>query len=338
LHLQFTNPKTRIKTHLKHFAAAALLMATTGAALAENHSLWINGMSTTNLNKEGQYNNFTYWGPSPTGTEAGINPKAVNWNGIGTVGATNKHIREALDKFCTGENFCHVAAHSAGNLQIGYALANYGGSNRVIHTRNSQGVYAPSGGVQTGWNIRSVKVAGGAAGGSEAAGLLNLSTQVSDAVLATLFSGEIPSAQTLLNMVILGDLAPATARSLYDHNVTAGVQFHMHAGAKYSPATRLVLLGEDDNLVAYHSSGGVAGSSVRALCNSRDAFCGELTLGSAPNRNSSWPYAVKGGEKWNNHTVAFRDDAGTLPHGSGQGPKVWGGIIGIVKAAMAAAN
>lgn len=327
-----------MKTQLKHFAAAALLMTTAGAALAETHSLWINGMSTSNAGKEGQYDNFSYWGPSPKGTEAGPNPKAVNWNGLSTVGATNRHIRAALDKFCTGRNFCHVAAHSAGNLQIGYALANFGGSPRAIHSRNSQGVYAPSGGTQVGWNIRSVKVAGGAAGGSEAAGLLSQSTQVADAVLATLFPGEIPSAQTLLDLVILGELVPATARSLYDHNVTAGVPFHMYAGAKHSPHTRLLLLGEDDNLVAYHSSGGVAGSSARALCNSRDAFCGELTIGSGPNKNSSWPYIVKGGEKWNDHSVITRDDAGTLPHGSGQGPKVWGGIIGSVKAAMAEAK
>jgi hypothetical protein len=325
-----------MKIKHKFFATAAFLMAMTGVATAENHSLWINGMSTSNAFKEGQYDNFSYWGPYPSGNTAGSKPKAVNWDGIRNVGATNGHIRDALDKFCTGNNWCYIAAHSAGNLQIGYALANYGDSDRTKHACNVNGQCKPSGGMQKGWNVKSVHVAGGAAGGSEVAGVaVGLWTGAVN-LFFDLLGIESDAPGIIPNMLILRDLVPSTARSLYDHNVTGGVQFHMYAGSNDNNVlTRHLLAGDDDNLVAYHSSGGVAGSSGRPLCNDNKFLCGELTRGTAPNGNSSWPHLIKGGEKWNNHTVAFRDNAGHYPHGSGNGPKVWGGIIGVVRDAMA---
>ena len=59
-----------------------------------------------------------------------MNKKSVNWDGYNSIASTNGKIRDALDCFCTGPNWCYVAAHSAGNLQIGYALALYGTSTR----------------------------------------------------------------------------------------------------------------------------------------------------------------------------------------------------------------
>ena len=40
-----------------------------------------------------------------------------------------------------------------------------------------------------------------------------------------------------------------------------------------------LLPGQDDEVVAYHSSGGVSGASGASFCNPRDWFCNDLTLG-----------------------------------------------------------
>src|SRR4051812_49433060 len=110
---------------------AAVLSATTtllvsSVASATNYSLWIHGRNTSQSTKVGNYADFSYWGSS--GTAAGVNKKAVNWNGVGHIADTNGTIRNALDCYCTGSNWCYVAAHSAGNAQIGYALSMFGGS------------------------------------------------------------------------------------------------------------------------------------------------------------------------------------------------------------------
>lgn len=348
-----------MKIKFKHFALAAFLVAFTGSALATNYSLWINGMSLLkNADKEGKYNDFSYWGPIDTNpsvykNEAGVNPRAVNWDGMQNVALTNKHIVNALDRYCTGGNWCYIAAHSAGNLQIGYALANEGLKKRPIYQCKPPGqapinqeecTRNPDGKTQTGWNIKSVRVAGGAAGGSEAAAAAN-TVAFAASYIGWIFGEEEGRAfktvaDKLWGHFILRDLGPINARALYDHNTTAGVQFNMYAGAKHRDFLLfdLALIGDDDNLVSYHSSGGTAGSTGRALCNSRKLFCAELTDGSGSNKDSTawWPLRVDGGQKWNRHSVAFRDKEGKLPHGSGDGPKVWGGIIGEVKNAMKA--
>ena len=101
---------------------------------------------------------------------AGVNKKAVNWDGKSDVASQSETIRSALDCFCTGENWCYIAVHSAGDMLIGYNLAHYGGSARPITNAqpNAEGVCGGSGGrTQTGWNIKWVRVAAGSSGGSE---------------------------------------------------------------------------------------------------------------------------------------------------------------------------
>ena len=127
-------------------------------------TLWVNGR--TGGGQLGNYADFTYWGPA--GTAAGVNKKAVNWDGYNSISSQNYLVRNALDCYCTGSNWCYIGAHSAGNLQVGYTLAMYGGSSRTITNAspNSSGVCGASGaGTQTGWNIKWVDIAGGAAGG-----------------------------------------------------------------------------------------------------------------------------------------------------------------------------
>jgi hypothetical protein len=289
---------------LKRWLAAGTLVATALLAVvaqATNYSLWINGR--TGGGQVGNYADFTYWGPATTA--AGVNKKSVNWDGVSSIASTNGKIRDALDCYCTGTNWCYVAAHSAGNLQIGYALALYGTSARSIKTAapNAAGQCSTSGaGTQTGWNIKWVDIAGGAAGGSELA----------------------DAGDWAISEPLVSDLKTSTARAMYNHNSTTGKTFFMHAGAK-GTLYSFVLPGQDDEAIAYHSSGGVSGSSGASYCNPSDWLCNDLTLGTAANQG--------GRAKWSFHNVAFRDDSESVNHYTGGN---WGGIVSKVRADMAA--
>ena len=280
-------------------AAAALLVAPD--ASATNFSLWIHGRNTGTATKAGNYTDFSYWGSS--GTSAGVNKKAVNWDGKSRISEQNYRIRDALDCYCTGSNWCYIAAHSAGDAQIGYAMAHFGGSSRSIKnaTPASNGTCGNASGTQTGWNIKWVNVASGAGGGSELANIG--SWAVSD--------------------TLTGDLKTATMRGLYDHNQTRGAWFYMFAGANgtlYSGT----LPGQDDEAVAYHSTGGV--SDTGSFCNPGNLACGgTLTTGSGTTSN--------GKAKWAFHSVDLRDDSEQYNHYANG---AWAGIIAPVRADMVA--
>ncbi len=288
---------------MKKMFSAAIIAATAlvGAeASATNYSLWIHGRNN-NTTLAGNYASFSYWGSSTTA--AGVNKKSVNWNGTQRISVENYRVRNALDCFCTGANWCYIAAHSAGNLQIGYALSLYGGSARYKKNAvpNSSGVCGNTDGTtQTGWNIKWVDVASGAAGGSELADL-----------------GEWASSDPLTT-----DLVTSTARSLYNHNTTRAKWFYMFAGASGTLYSGL-LPGQDDEAVSYHSTGGVAATG--GFCNPGDWYCdGDLTTGTAATSN--------GVAKWSYHTVELRDDGEVYNHYTNG---AWGGIVAPVRADMA---
>lgn len=272
------------------------------SAHAANFSLWIHGRNTAQNTTPGNYGNFVYWGPASIA--AGVNKKAVNWDGVGRISVTNGRIRDALDCFCTGPNFCYVAVHSAGALQIGYALALFGSSTRNVKNAvpNSSGVCGNSGGTQTGWNIHWVDVASGAAGGSELANV-----------------GEWAASDPLTT-----DLRTSAARSLYNHNTTQGRQLYMFAGGRgtfYSG----ILPGQDDEAVAYHTTGGL--SSTGSFCNPGDFFCDDtLELGTGGSSIGSTPVP-----KYANHNTQLRDDNEAFDHYAAGN---WAGIIGPVRVDM----
>jgi hypothetical protein len=275
------------------------LTAVSGLASATNYTLWVNGRGGGGV--VGDYGSFTYWGPA--GTAAGVNKKAVNWDGYNSISSQNGKIRDALDCFCTGSNWCYIATHSAGDLMVGYTLANYGSSTRVAKNAspNASGVCGDSGGgSQAGWNIKWVRAASGAGGGSE----------LSDA-------GSWTTSEPLVK-----DLKTTTARAMYNHNSTNAVWFYMYAGAK-GTVYSAILPGQDDEAVAYHSSGGVSGSAGGSYCNPSDWLCNDLTLGTAANEG--------GTAKWSYHSVTFRDDSESYNHyASGN----WLGIVSVVRSAM----
>jgi hypothetical protein len=267
---------------------------------AETYTLWIHGRTSSGGTTEGDYGDFSYWGPAASA--AGPNPRAVNWDGRSRIAESNAAIRRALDCFCTGSRSCVVAAHSAGDAQIGYALDLYGASDREVTdgAPDASGACAGTGTTQVGWNIKWVAVAGGASGGTELADLGYWA--VSDP--------------------LTGDLRTATARTLYDHNDTQGVTFYMYAGARGAVYSG-VLPGQDDAVIAYHSSGGL--SRVGSFCNPGDWGCdGTLEYGGDPSGDVP---------KWDGHVVALRDDAEASDHYTGN---AWGGIVGPMRDDVAA--
>lgn len=282
--------------------AASITLTLAATSDAANYTIWIHGRNTSQNTVAGNYADFKYWGSAATA--AGVNKKAVNWDGVSSISATNGKIRNALDCFCTGPNYCYVAVHSAGNLQIGYALALYGSSarNKKNATPNASGVCGDTGGTQTGWNVHWVDVASGAAGGSELANM------------GDWFSGD----------PLTTDLKTANARSLYNHNTTQGKWFYMFAGSK-GTAYSGTLPGQDDEAVAYHTTGGLSGTG--GFCNPGDWFCdGTLEMGTTA--------SMKGGvavNKWSFHHVEFRDDGEAYNHYSNG---AWGGIVGVVRQDM----
>ena len=281
---------------------AALLSATTtllasSVASATNYSLWIHGRNPGQSGQIGNYADFSYWGPSSTA--AGINKKAVNWAGGAHIASSNGAVRNALDCYCTGSNWCYVAAHSAGNAQIGYALALYGASSRTKKNASpdSSGVCgnASTGGTQTGWNIKWVDVAGGAAGGSELANL----------------------GYWAVGDGITSDLRTSTMRSLYNHNTTQDKWLYMFAGSKGTLYSG-ILPGQDDEVVSYHSTGAL--SATGSFCNPGDWFCDDqLNTGTTGSKNAP---------RWANHTVVLRDDSESYDHHAAGS---WGGIIGPMR-------
>ena len=269
-----------------------------GLASATNYTLWIHGR--TGGGAIGNYNDFTYFGPNAT--PAGVNKKSVNWDGRSGVASQSAYVRNALDCFCTGNNWCYIATHSAGDMLLGYTLANYGGSTRQVTNAqaNAAGVCTASGGSQTGWNIKWVRAAAGSAGGSELAD-----------IGAWLTSEPLAQQHKV-----------ATARALYNHNDTRGIWFYMYAAAR-GTLYSFALPGQDDEVVAYHSSGGVSGSSGSSFCNPGDWFCNDLTLGAGTNQG--------GRPKWAYHSVVFRDDGEDYGHYTNRN---WGGVTGLVRRDM----
>jgi hypothetical protein len=278
---------------------AAALVCIALSAYAANYSLWINGR--TGGGTLGNHADFRYWGPGSA--NAGVNKKSVNWDGYNHISSQNYLVRDALDCYCTGPNWCYIAVHSAGNLMIGYALDMYGGSARYKKSPvpNSAGQCTNSDGTtQAGWNIKWVDVAGGAAGGSELAN----------------------AGDWALSEPLVSDLKTSTARAMYNHNNTRGKMFYMYAGAKGTLYSG-VLPGQDDEAIAYHSSGGVSGSSGGSYCNPSDWFCNDLTLGTAANQG--------GRAKWSNHSVVFRDNGESYNHYTSGN---WAGVVSRVRADM----
>jgi hypothetical protein len=276
------------------------LLGAASVAQATDYTLWINGRNGSA--EVGKYDDFRNFGPA--GVAAGVNKKSANWDGYNSIATQGGRIRNALDCFCTGSNWCYIAAYSAGDLMMGYTLAQYGGSTRRVRNPDvvaSTGVCGAAGTrSQTGWNIKWVRSAAGSSGGSELADV-----------------GRWTTGEPLAH-----EHKVTRARAMYNHNETRNVWFYMYAGANGGLASG-ILPGQDDDVVAYHSSGAVSGTAGGTYCNPRDWFCRDLTLGAGINEGG-WP-------KWANHSVVFRDDGEDYGHYNRGN---WAGVTGLLRADM----
>jgi hypothetical protein len=308
-----------------------LLFGNVGSAFATNYTLWIHGRTSsgspgsTGLNG---YGDFSYWGPASKISVPGQLNVAVNWDGKSSIANTNVVIRSALDRFCTGDNWCTIASHSAGNLQIGYALAHYGSSDRLVRdaylTSSGWVFVTPADGIryQKGWNIHWVDVAGGAAGGSELSDAARVGSNLSWVPGLGSFSALLSAVFGISDIVfingLLNDLRPANARNLYDHNQTQGKTFYMYLGARTTGFGGSMLnvfrAGDNDGAVAYHSSGGV--SAAKRFCNNGAQRCEDIRYGIQN--------AEDGTKKWANHHVQRMDLGQKLDHFQGGN---WLGVI-----------
>lgn len=115
-----------------------ILLGVPGTASATNYTLWINGRGGTGV--VGNYNSFTYWGPAASA--AGVNPKSVNWDGYSSISAQNGKIRDALDCFCTGNNWCYVRGVQ-GAFKKRPDLAGFSVTGRPGNARGGSGLPVP---------------------------------------------------------------------------------------------------------------------------------------------------------------------------------------------------
>lgn len=269
------------------------------AVAPASFTLWIHGRAVSSPPAVGDYGDFSYWGAAEDA--AGPRPRAVNWGGRERISTSNGAVRAALDCFCTGDDWCVVAAHSAGDAQIGYALAMFGDGERPVTdgVPDGSGRCGETGEEQIGWNILWVDVAGGAAGGTELADLGHWA--VSDP--------------------LTGDLRTTAIRAAYDHGATQGAWVHHFAGASGGAGSAL-LPGQDDGVVAYHSAGGL--SAPGRFCNPGDSLCSDLLrLDTAPSHVGKTLVP-----KWDHHATALRDDDEALDHYT---HGAWAGVVGAMR-------
>ncbi|MEI7893781.1 MAG: hypothetical protein WCI05_11850, partial [Myxococcales bacterium] len=100
-------------------------LASAGTAEAAKTTLYVHGYSPLSVVPVGNtYDDWSSWGT--INKAGGVNRKAVNWGGQDFISQTNGYVRNALDCFCTGDNWCYISTHSTGDSQVGYALSQYG--------------------------------------------------------------------------------------------------------------------------------------------------------------------------------------------------------------------
>src|SRR5262245_41302682 len=115
---------------LKRWILALALVAVATPAEAALYTIYIRGF-TANI---GGYIGNAYW-TGLSGNAPAVSPGAsptpilINYDDTVSLSISNGNIRSTLDTYCTGSNWCDVAAHSLGGSQIAYALSLYGLSN-----------------------------------------------------------------------------------------------------------------------------------------------------------------------------------------------------------------
>jgi len=143
------------------------------------------------------------------------------------------NLSTVLSARCKGADTCKIVCHSAGCYATEYWLSNLGG------TASSKG-----------YKINGVTALAAASGGSELASALN--------GLTFGFAGNAMDKALIVS----------TARSSFNHNNTGGITVAHVPGYKGMIGASLILPGEDDYAVAYHSSCGYSQAAGVSKCQS----------------------------------------------------------------------
>lgn len=210
-----------MRTKLLAIAASLFLTLSLGA---QTHTIFIHGKSNSNHNGVGTTDVNNYWGTTPNSVPG--SKRFIGYDGtqdprtFGTARAQT-NISTGLNNFCKGSNSCKIVCHSAGCYAIEFWLSNLGG------TASSRG-----------FNITKVTALAAASGGSELANSLQGVTFG--------FAGNAMDKS----------LQTGVARPAFNHNNTGGVTIFHVPGYKGMAGASLILPGEDDYAVAYHSACG----------------------------------------------------------------------------------
>ena len=221
----------KIKTSI---LALGLLLFLSGSIYSENITIFVHGKSSSNHCGTSTTDEKSYWGAN-SGSVAG-KKYFVGYDGTsdprtyGTCRAQT-NLSTVLSQRCKGADTCKIVCHSAGCYASEYWLSNLGG------TASSKG-----------YKISGVTALAAASGGSELASALNAITFG--------FAGNAMDKALIVS----------TARSSFNHNNTGGITVAHVPGSKGMIGASLILPGEDDYAVAFHSSCGYSQSAGVSKC------------------------------------------------------------------------
>ena len=222
------------KSQLINLAVASLFAAGT-AVSAANVTVFVHGKSSSNHNGTGTTDVNNYWGTSPntvSGTKYFVGYDGTSDPRTYGTARAQTNLTTVMVNICK-TNTCKIVCHSAGCYATEYWLSNLGGTA-----------------ASKGYSISGVTALAAASGGSELASALNGAT-----------FGYAGNAMDKALIV-------STARAAFNHNNTAGVTISHVPGYKGMAGASLILPGEDDYAVAYHSSCGYSTVGGLSKCQS----------------------------------------------------------------------
>jgi hypothetical protein len=222
--------------NLKLIALMIFGMLFSSAVSAGTIYVFVHGKSSKNHNGTGTTDVNSYWGSSANAVSG--TKYFVGYDGttdprtFGTARAQT-NLTAVMNARCKGADTCKLICHSAGCYATEYWLDKLGGSAS-----------------SKGYKISGVTALAAASGGSELASALN--------GISFGFGGN-----AMDKALIVG-----TARSSFNHNDTAAVTISHVPGYKGMFGASLILPGEDDYAVAYHSSCGYNRTGGVSKCQS----------------------------------------------------------------------
>jgi hypothetical protein len=221
-----------MKKHLLFAVACSVFsLFLSRTSSATNYSLYLHGYSQLS-GCGAQPGGWCYW---QWAGQPGVNAIPVNYDGTVHLSQAAPTVINALNAYCTGANWCYVAAHSMGAAMLGYVYAT------TSHP----------------WNIYWVETAGSAAGGSE---------------LANAVEWAVGSSTVNQYYRAIYDLQTDTMRGLYNHDAVGDYiagRVYPNMGGDWAVNDTCMFpggnngftapcfgsTGGNDIVVAYHSSG-----------------------------------------------------------------------------------